>query len=74
MRFLPITFFNTEQQYLERFPGNEWVDMLGMDNYGDMGRDGKYNLDAAIKKLRIVSAYAQKMVSLRYLQKQDWNH
>lgn len=58
--FSPDNQFNSEQEYLARFPGNEWVDMVGMDNYGDMGRDGKYNLDAAIKKLGIVSNYAQK--------------
>jgi hypothetical protein len=27
----------------------KWVDMLGMDNYGDFGRDRKYNLEAGIK-------------------------
>jgi mannan endo-1,4-beta-mannosidase len=36
------------------------VDMLGMDNYGDMGRDNRYDLDAAIRKLSIVSDYAKK--------------
>jgi mannan endo-1,4-beta-mannosidase len=51
--------FNTEEQYLERYPGDEWVDLLGMDDYGDMGRDG-YNTDAAIQKLKVISAYAQK--------------
>jgi mannan endo-1,4-beta-mannosidase len=34
--------------------------MVGMDNYGDMGRDGRYNLEAAIRKLKIVSDYAIK--------------
>ena len=34
--------------------------MVGMDNYGDFGRDGKYNLEAGIKKLKIVSDYALK--------------
>ncbi|RYZ24832.1 MAG: beta-mannosidase, partial [Chitinophagaceae bacterium] len=33
---------------------------VGIDNYGDMGRDGKYNLPAAISKLKIVDAYAKK--------------
>ena len=27
--------FFTEDQFLERYPGDEWVDMVGMDNYGD---------------------------------------
>lgn len=58
--FSPDNRFNTEAQFLDRYPGDEWVDMVGMDNYGDMGRDGKYNLEAAIRKLQIVSGYAQK--------------
>jgi mannan endo-1,4-beta-mannosidase len=33
--------------------------MVGMDNYGDMGRD-RYALDVAAQKLRIVSDYAKK--------------
>jgi len=52
--------FMNEAQYLERYPGDEWVDMVGIDNYGDMGRDGKYNLEAAITKLKIISDYADK--------------
>jgi mannan endo-1,4-beta-mannosidase len=58
--FSPDNKFNTEAEYLERYPGNEWVDMLGMDNYGDMGRDDKYDLDAAVRKLTVVSDYAKK--------------
>ena len=58
--FSPDNRFFTEAQYLERYPGDEWVDMVGVDNYGDFGRDGKYNLEAGIKKLKIVSDYASK--------------
>ncbi len=57
--FSPDNRFNTEEEFLDRYPGDEWVDMVGMDNYGDMGRDG-YNLPAATKKLKIVSDYARK--------------
>jgi mannan endo-1,4-beta-mannosidase len=57
--FSPDNRFNTESEYLERYPGDEWVDLVGMDNYGDMGRDG-YRLDAAINKLDIVSRYAER--------------
>jgi mannan endo-1,4-beta-mannosidase len=58
--FSPDNRYFTEEQYLERYPGDEWVDMVGVDNYGDWGRDGKYNLDAGIKKLKIISDYAEK--------------
>ena len=58
--FSPDNRFNSEEQFLERYPGDEWVDMVGMDNYGDFGRDGRYNLEAGVKKLKIVSDYAKK--------------
>ncbi|MEZ0538125.1 glycoside hydrolase family 26 protein [Fibrella arboris] len=58
--FSPDCLFRTEAQYLERYPGDEWVDMVGVDNYADFGRNGKYNVDAGIAKLKIVSDYAQK--------------
>jgi mannan endo-1,4-beta-mannosidase len=57
--FSPDNRFNTIQQYLERYPGDEWVDMVGMDNYGDMGRD-RNAPDTAAMKLKIVSDYAKK--------------
>jgi mannan endo-1,4-beta-mannosidase len=58
--FSPDNKFNTEAEFLERYPGDEWVDMVGMDNYGDFGRGGKYNLEAGTRKLKIVSDYARK--------------
>lgn len=58
--FSPDNKFNSEEQFLERYPGDEWVDMVGMDNYGDFGRDGRYNVEAGIRKLQIVSDYAKK--------------
>jgi mannan endo-1,4-beta-mannosidase len=58
--FSPDCLFKTEADYLERYPGDEWVDMLGVDNYADFGRNGRYNVAAGIRKLKIVSDYAQK--------------
>ena len=57
--FSPDNRFLSEETFLERYPGDEWVDMVGMDNYGDMGRDG-YRLEVAAQKLKIVSDYAKK--------------
>lgn len=57
--FSPDNKFTTEAQFLDRYPGDEWVDIVGMDNYGDMGRN-RYDLDTAALKLRIVSDYARK--------------
>ena len=39
--FSPDCKFNSEEEYLERYPGDEWVDMIGVDNYADFGRNGK---------------------------------
>lgn len=58
--FSPDCLFRTEAQYLDRYPGDEWADMVGVDNYADFGRDGKYNVAAGIAKLKIVSDYAEK--------------
>jgi mannan endo-1,4-beta-mannosidase len=58
--FSPDCKFTTEEEYLERYPGDAWVDMTGMDDYADFGRDGKYNVEAGIKKLKIIADYAAK--------------
>ena len=58
--FSPDCTFKTETEYLERYPGNEWVDLVGIDDYADFGRDGHYNVAAGVKKLKIVSDYAQR--------------
>jgi mannan endo-1,4-beta-mannosidase len=78
--FSPDNKFFNEEQFLERYPGDEWVDMVGMDNYGDFGRDGKYNLEVGLKKLKIVSDYAIKAdklaafteTGLESIPKNDW--
>lgn len=57
--FSPDNKFSTEEEFLERYPGDDWVDMVGMDNYADMGRD-RYAIDTAAMKLQIVSDYALK--------------
>lgn len=57
--FSPDCTFRSENEFLERYPGDDWVDMVGMDNYADFGRD-RYDLDAGVKKLKIVSDYAKK--------------
>jgi mannan endo-1,4-beta-mannosidase len=57
--FSPDNKFITEEKYLERYPGDDWVDIVGIDNYGDMGRD-RYDIPKAAKKLKIISDYAIK--------------
>lgn len=62
--FSPDNNFKNEEEFLARYPGDAWVDMVGMDNYGDWGRDGKYDIPSGMKKLRIVSDYAIKVGKL----------
>ena len=57
--FSPDNRFNNEAEFLERYPGDEWVDMVGMDNYADLGRD-RYDIETAARKLKIVADYADK--------------
>ena len=57
--YSPDNKFRNEEQFLERYPGDEWVDLVGMDNYGDMGRD-RYAIDTAAMKLKVVSDFAIK--------------
>jgi mannan endo-1,4-beta-mannosidase len=54
--FAPDNRFNSINEYLERYPGNDYVDMVGMDNYYDF--ESNKVTDAA-KKLKIISDYAQ---------------
>ena len=56
--FSPDCKFRTTAEYTERYPGNNWVDILGFDDYADFGRDGKYNLPEGLKKLKIVNDLA----------------
>ncbi|MFB2120537.1 glycoside hydrolase family 26 protein [Parapedobacter sp. 2B3] len=52
----PDRNFNTEAQYLERYPGDDYVDLVGMDNYGDLQAGA--TVSAAAQKMKIVSDYA----------------
>lgn len=54
----PDKNFNSQSQYLERYPGDEFVDLVGTDNYGDIGADASPSI--ASDKLKIVSDYAIK--------------
>lgn len=58
--FSPDCRFESEEEFLERYPGDHWVDIVGMDNYADFGRDGHYDLTAAINKLKILTTFAER--------------
>ncbi|KQM69298.1 hypothetical protein ASE74_04615 [Pedobacter sp. Leaf216] len=53
----PDRNFNSQSQYLSYYPGDDYVDLIGTDNYEDM----KANVSPAIaaSKFKIVSDYAK---------------
>jgi mannan endo-1,4-beta-mannosidase len=57
--FAPDNQFSSEPVYLERFPGNDYVDIVGFDNYGDYDGKGQTGIDNAASKLKIVSDYGR---------------
>jgi mannan endo-1,4-beta-mannosidase len=53
----PDKNFTTREQYLERYPGDEYVDLVGSDNYGDLA--DAVNPSVAAAKFKIVSDYGK---------------
>lgn len=46
--------------YLERYPGDDYVDIVGFDNYGDYNNQGASGVDNAAMRMKIISDYAKK--------------
>lgn len=61
----PDKNFASEAQYLERYPGDDYVDLVGMDNYGDLTASTPVSVAAG--KLKIVSDYAKRKNKLAAL-------
>jgi mannan endo-1,4-beta-mannosidase len=53
----PDKNFNSEAQYLERYPGDAYVDVVGSDNYGDLSDNSSAVI--ASNKFKIVSDYGK---------------
>jgi len=51
--------FKTHEDYLIDYPGDEYVDVLGMDEYWDFRPDGANNPLLAAEKVKVVSDLAQ---------------
>lgn len=56
--FSPDCGFTTEKEFLERYPGDEYVDVVGMDNYWDFRPDGG-DTSLVVLKSRILTKYAK---------------
>ena len=65
--FSPDCKFTTEKEYLERYPGDKYVDILGTDNYWDFRPDGANHPKLAVDKLKIVSDIAKNKQKLAAL-------
>ncbi|AWM14791.1 beta-mannosidase [Flavobacterium sediminis] len=63
--FSPDNSYNTESQYLSRYPGDTYVDILAMDNYGDFNNQGTSGATTANNKLKMLSdlAIAKKKIA-----------
>ena len=57
--FSPDRNFYTEEDFFERYPGDDFVDIIGMDDYFDFTPDGD-GLEWIGKKLELLSSIAQK--------------
>lgn len=53
--FSPDNSYATKEAYLERYPGDAYVDIIGMDNYGDLLAQDGSGVEAANQKLKVVS-------------------
>ncbi|MET0943964.1 MAG: glycosyl hydrolase [Flavobacterium sp.] len=65
--FSPDNSYSTETNYLSRYPGDKYVDVLGMDNYGDFDNQGSAGASRANSKLKIISDLAIKKVKIAAL-------
>jgi mannan endo-1,4-beta-mannosidase len=63
--------FETENQYLERYPGDEWVDRLGVENYWDF-QSGS-SISNGIFQLRIMVSIANERKKLAALSECGFN-
>ena len=62
--FAPDNNFNTESEYLSRYPGDSYVDILGMDNYGDFSNQGTTGVTNANNKLQVLTNLAKEKVKI----------
>ena len=65
--FSPDSSYTTEANYLSQYPGDKYVDIIGMDNYGDFNNQGQTGADKANSKLKILSDYAKAKVKIAAL-------
>lgn len=62
--FSPDNSYTQESQYLSRYPGDDYVDVLGMDNYGDFSQPSVSGTATANSKLKMVASIAKQKVKI----------
>lgn len=63
--FGPDNSYDTEAKYLSRYPGDAYVDVLGMDNYWDLrSGTGQAGANLANAKLKVISDLAKTKVKI----------
>lgn len=62
--FSPDNSYLTQADYLSRYPGDKYVDILGMDNYGDFDNQGSTGASRANSKLKTISDLAKTKVKI----------
>jgi mannan endo-1,4-beta-mannosidase len=62
--FSPDNSYSTSSQYLSRYPGDGYVDVLGIDNYGDFANGSTNGVNTANTKLRMISDMAIEKVKI----------
>lgn len=65
--FSPDNSYSTTDTYLSRYPGDKYVDVLGMDNYGDFNNQGNEGVNRANAKLKMISNIALDKVKIAAL-------
>ncbi len=69
--------FQTEEEYLETYPGDEWVDLLGLDHYQIQDEKGMKSLIQSLEVLEKISRRKNKPFALTEtgnegLSREDW--
>ena len=65
--FSPDNSYTTANDYVSRYPGDRYVDVLGIDNYGDFNNQGQTGANKANAKLKIISDLALTKVKIAAL-------
>lgn len=62
--FSPDNSYTNSALYLSRYPGDDYVDILGMDNYGDFSTGSAAGVNTANAKLKMISDLAKEKVKI----------